>query len=178
MAIVGRVNPVGADRLISNIQDRIYGNLILKGWADYESYDRAYINNKGGGTIPEVYIGENEYKEVLMDDKFTASSFFLVDTTRSFEEGNFSQTISIIFQADIVELYPTIAHRADEEMHNDIVGSLEEYEGYLSNITTGVPGVYSALSIPDDYIDRVNNDDMSNYHVVKIDLEIPYQYCN
>ena len=178
MAIVTRVNPVGIDLEISKIQATLFNGLTGKGWTGYESYDRAYINPRSGGTIPEVYTGNKEYKEVLLDDTFTASSFFLVDPTRTESEGLLTQTVSVIFQADIVKLFPAITHRADEEMHDDIVSSLNEWEGYLSSIITGIAGVYSALDIPDDYLNRVSKDDMSNYHVVKIDLEIPYAYCN
>ncbi len=178
MAIVTRTNPVGIDLEIQKIQSTLFNGLTSRGWASYESYDRAYVNPKSGGTIPEIYTANNEYKEVLLDDTFTASSFFLVDPTRRENGGLLTQTISVIFQADVVKLFPAITHRADEEMHNDIIGSLQEWEGYLSSVITGVSGVYSALEIPDGYDNTVSKDDMSNYHVVKIDLEIPYGYCN
>lgn len=185
MSLVTIVDPVGIDILIASIQDRSFNNLITNGvgdWTDanYESYARAYVNPKKEGTIPEVYTGDREYKEVLMDDTFVASSFFLVDDSRVFDESQFTLSISIIYQADIQKLFPSILHRADEEMHKDIIDSLEdtEFTDFITDITTGIDGVYSDLDIPDSYLSGISLDDMSNYHVVKIDLEVPYGYCN
>lgn len=185
MALVLKTNPVGVDFVINDIQDLLFSNLTANGvgnWtsANYESYYRAFINPKDGGTIPEVDNGTNEYKEVLMDDKFTASSFFLVDDSRDFEDSQFGVSISVIFQADIKKLFASIPHRADEEMHKDIIDAIEDtqYTEMITGFTLGVSNVYSDLSIPDSYIERVGWDDLSNYHVIKLDLEVPYKYCN
>lgn len=180
MAEIKKIDPVGIDARIDSIQSAMYLYLGNQGWTNYESYQRAYILDKNGGTVPEVYTGANEYKEVLMNDKFNATSFFLVEDVRTFADNLFTQTVSIIFQADIVKLYPTIAHRADEEMHKDIIDSLiaSGFESRITNLTVGQENVYSALSIPASYLERIKLDDVSNFHIVKIDLEIPYQFCN
>ena len=64
-------------------------------------------------------------------------------------------------------------------MHEDIYNAIPKgYRKYLTEIVTGVNNVYSELNIPAEFIDRVRLDDMSNYHVVKINLEMPFTYCN
>ena len=179
MSLVQKVNPVGVDFLINQLQASIYSYLISVGWTNYESYARAYVNPKQGGTVPELYNGNNEYKECLLDDKYNATSFFTVGNTKSYSERVLTQDVSIIFQSDIVKLYPSILHRADEEMHEDIYNAIPKgYRKYLKEIVTGVNNVYSELNIPAEFIDRVRLDDMSNYHVVKINLEMPFTYCN
>jgi hypothetical protein len=182
MALIQKTNPKGVDFMIDAMQSRVYDKLIAKGWSNYESYPRAYANVKKGGTVPEFYLGENEYQEVLMNDKFSVTSFFLVDNARSFdkESGQFTQTVSMIFQADIRKLFPTVSHRADEEMHEDIFGSLKliNNKNFLTTLIVGVDDVYSSLSIPAEYIERVQMDDISNYHVCRLDFSIPYNYCN
>lgn len=182
MALVQKTNPVGIDFEINQIQKRMYDYFASIGWADHESYPRAYVNPKDEGTIPEVYVGNKEYKECLFDDKFNVTSFFIADDTRSFDAdgGQISQDISIIFQANIKTLYPSILHRADEEMHKHIYNSIvgAGIQDRLSSIITGVENVYSDLSIPASFIEKVKLDDMSNFHVVKVDLTLPFSFCN
>ena len=177
MALVLKTNPVGVDVVVNDIQNLLFTNLTSNGvgnWtnSNYQSYYRAFINPKNGGTIPEVDNGSNEYKEVLMDDTFTASSFFLVDNVRDFEESQFGVSVSIIFQANIKELFPSIPHRADEEMHKDIIDAIEDtqYTDMITGFSLGIDNVYSDLSIPESFIERVQWDDLSQYHIIKLYL--------
>lgn len=183
MSLVLKTSPVGIDAVINRLQNAMYSYLTTEiGWTNYESYPRAYVNPKEGGTIPENYIGNGEYKEVLFDDKFNVTSFFISDESRDYsnDEGQFVQDVSIVFQGNLKKLYATIAHRADEEMHKDLYNSLLESvtESELTGMVTGIDNVYSALSLPDGFKDRIKLDDMSYFHVVKIDLSIPFDYCN
>lgn len=180
--IVQKTDPVGVDAEIDRYQSKMYSYLTEKvGWGIYTSYPRAYKNTKSGGTIPEVYTGKKNYKEVLLNNKINVNSFFLVEDSRDYdnENGRFEQGISIIFQSNLKKLYPAILHRADEEMHKDIFNAIKHtFKSFtLDEFITGVENVYSDLDIPSENIERVKLDDMSYYHVVKIDLTIPYQYC-
>ncbi|MGR3221310.1 MAG: hypothetical protein ACUZ8H_16055 [Candidatus Anammoxibacter sp.] len=183
MSLVLKTNPVGIDHSINKIQNSIYSYLTNNiGWTNYESYPRAYVNTKAGGTIPENYVGNGEYKEVLFDDTFNVTSYFIADETRSYsnDDGQLLQDVSIVFQGDLKKLYSAILHRADEEMHKDLYDSLVNavIEDMLTGIVTGVDNVYSDLSLPEDFINRITLDDMSYYHIVKINLSIPFDYCN
>lgn len=170
MALIQKTSPRGIDFAINKIQTYLYNELNL---ADYESYPRAYKNSKvDGGVIPEIYIGENEYKEVFMDDKFDLTSFWLVDDNSTVDEFT-TTTVSVVFQALLDELYPTITHRADEEFVNDVYNILynNPYDYDLTGVVRGVENVYSEFDTS-----QVTWDDMSEYFVVRFDLEVVYDY--
>jgi len=178
--LIAKVNPTGIDESISKIQSRIYSLLTTKyGWTNYECYPRVYLNPREDGLIPEYYQGKNEYKDVLYNDKFNVTSFFIVGGTRSYVGGKFTQKISLIFQADITKLYTSIPHRADEEMHRDIYLSVNKtvWNQYITSIITGLDQVFNDVNIPSKMKEKLKIKDMSNYHIVKIDLEVPFEYC-
>lgn len=186
MALIQKVVPVGIDYEIDKIQDALYTYLtsVDIGWTSYESYPRVYINPREGGSVAEYYTGANEYIEVLMNDNFTVTSFFIVENTKSYNngEGRLEANISMIFQADISKLFPAIAHRADEEMHKNVFDGITAIarNNKFTALITGINDVYSELSIPDSYLDKsVKYHDMSNFHIFKIDFGgIKYNYCN
>lgn len=186
MALIQKAGPVGIDFEIDKLQSVLYNYLTGAniGWTNYESYPRAEINPKADGDIPEYYTGSGEYIEVLMNDAFTVTSFFLVGNTKVYNsgEGRLEANVSLIFQADISKLFPTVPHRADEEMHRDVFGGLDitAQKNKLTGLITGLSDVYSDLSIPSDYLDKsVKLHDMSNFHIFKMDFgAIQYNYCN
>ena len=110
MAIVSKTVPKGVDSVIEAIQQYLYPNLIGEGWTNYECYPRANKNVKTDSLIPEVSEDQKNYVEVLMNDKFQATSFFLVDDNVPFdnEERLFVQNVSLIFQVNLVDLFPSI----------------------------------------------------------------------
>ena len=121
MALVSKTDPKGIDISIGKLQNLLFTELDL---LSYESYPRVYKNpDINGLTIPETYIATKDYKEVFFDDKFSLSSFWLVDDNRSIDEFA-TTTISVVFQVLLDELYPTVPHRADEEFIRDIYNIL------------------------------------------------------
>ena len=171
MANVIKTNPRGIDYPIQRIQTLLYNDLIAGGWTSYEAYGRVYKNLKEDKVIPEFATSNKDYKEVLFDDKFNATSFFMVDDKITYN-GTGTANVSLIFQAKIDKLFPTITHRADEEMHEDIVTSLNHRNfGKITGITTGIKQVYADLNIDIEGID-----DMSGFHVVKFDLIVNFNY--
>lgn len=183
MAINRKVDPVGIDTAIDSIQLNVFNYLTnIAGWTEYESYPRAYKNKKGKDIIPEISItDQEEYLEVLYDDKFNVTSFFLTDDkTPAESEEVFTQGLSLIFQGDLEKLFPTLSHRADEEMHDDILKSLSgvEIDAQLKQVVRGTKNVYEDLNITGVLRDGVDLDDMSNFHVIRIDLEFKYYYRN
>lgn len=168
MATYLKINPVGIDIVIQKLQTSLYSAL---NWQKYESYGRAYKNKKSGQTIPEVFISNKDYREVLLDDKVNASSFFIAGDNITYNEMATAK-VSLIVQCDLLALYAGIAHRADEEMHEEIIRHIKQndYADFIG-ITTGIEQVYSDLNIDIKY-----TDDMQKYHVVKFDFEVIYNY--
>ena len=166
--------PVELDVEIDRLQLKMYNYLTnTVGWEFYNSFPRAYALRRKGEIIPEFYKGDGEYQEVLTNDKCNVNSFFLADETRDLEGNYITQNISIIFQSNINKLYPTIPHRADEEMHKDVLSAIKKanYINQVNTLVTGVENVYSALSLN---LDEESLNDISDYHVVKVDLTINY----
>lgn len=178
MSLVTKISPVGIDKAIDRIQRNLFSYLTTTaGWTNYESYPRAYKNPKGNDTIPEVYVGNNDYQEVFFDDKFNVTSFFLVEDTVTNnnvvgDEPQYTQGISIIFQATLPELYPSISHRADAEMHDDIFKAFDSFFKEVNSVSTGINNVYSDVTV----LDSIQFTDMSDFHVVKFDTTIDYLY--
>lgn len=179
MSLVKKTLPVGIDIVIDGLQEELYTGLTAKGWTDYESYPRTYKNETKEGLIPETYTDKGEYKEVYFDDKFNATSFWIAEDVKTQDnDPRFKVNIKVIFQVKLNKLYPTITHRADEEMHKDIssiLGNSYVVDRYNTKITTGIKKIYNDEGL----ISTKGFEDMSNYHVVKFDIGVDYAFaCN
>jgi hypothetical protein len=176
MAIVQKTSPVDVDLIIDYHQSYLFNNLSVSGLTnstDWESMPRVYKNPWKRGKMPELYLGDGEYREVFYDDRFKMSSFYIVGDTRTLDEGLVQVDVSLIVQADIAKIYPTILHRADEELNNRFVSLSENYGGAdsfeLTGIVNGVENVYSEF-----LTDNVGLDDMSNQYVVRFNYSAQY----
>ena len=177
-----RVNPLGVDYQIAMLQGDLYSSLTMNyGWTNYESYDRAYKNERAKEIVPEFYLSNRDYKEVLFDDKKNVTSFFLADDQRTYskENLNFKQGVSFIVQAKLDKLLPLITHRADEELISQVINSANEtgWGASFTDVITGIDKVYSDLKINRT---KKNMDDMSNYFICRFDFELTYEMnkCN
>lgn len=167
--------PVGVDVVIDKLQSDLYRYLVVTaGWRSYKSYHRAYKNKKGDNLLPEVYTEKGEYKEVLFDDVYAVSSFFVVDDKRTFDYKNNTYThgAAIIFQANLKKLFPASVHRADEEMIDNIrVGIKKKFwENRMRDIATGIDEVYRSLKL--DY--KKQYEDISYFAIARINFELIY----
>lgn len=172
MTLISKTDPKGIDKIINDIQLLLFNNVT---WADYESYHRAYKNERAEDQMYEVFTSGNEYKEVLIDDTFDATSFFIVSDTATFDE-RWNTTVSVIFQLNLKKLYPLIAHRADEEAHNEVSVIIEGTPGFtMSGLTKGIRGVYSDIGYGANIFE-----DMQPLHVFKLDINVNYDQdcCN
>lgn len=178
MSLVQKTSPVGIDTSIDKIQVELYNHLTtFAEWSEYESYPRAYKNPLGESTIPEVAVDDEEYKEVLFDDRFRATSFFLTEDNVQSNGNVFTQSVTIIFQGILTALYPLItSHRADAEMLDDIMRAFEKTDFTVTNIITGVDNVYSDLSLRNRLKEHIDLTDMSAFHVLRLDFDVQYTY--
>ena len=169
MSTVLKTSPVGIDFAIQQIQKGVYAEL---GWANYQSYGRCYINESEVGLKAEVYTSLGDYADCLFDDRYYATSFFYVEPKIEYNE-RAEANISLIVQANLKKLYPSITHRADEELHNDVITALKKRidSGEITGITTGLSNVYSDLKI-----DNIKYTDISDFHCVKFDFKINYDF--
>lgn len=158
------------DFAIQKLQSWIYSQLT---WADYVSYGRIYKNkNESGDVIPEFYTSNNEYIEILFNDRHDATSFFVAsDNIDIFDKSILEQNVSLIYQAKIDKLYPSTTHRADSELHNEITKLLmsSPYDVELLSIEIGIDNVYKEFET-----ENVKFTDMSDFHVCRFNLKIKF----
>lgn len=177
MALYKRQNPEGVDVVIDLLQLDLFIELIKNfGWKDWDSFDRVYKNRKADNTIPEAFIGNGEYVEVLFNDKQTVRSFFLADEKRTYDEAKFVfiQGVSLIVQVRLDKLYPTeAASRHDEKMINDVVRAISKrgWDTKLADVITGVENVYSGLKLS---YEKKYFHDMGSFFIARFNFKMIY----
>jgi hypothetical protein len=171
MALVQKISPIGVDKIIDSLQDYLYSDLNINDW---ESYPRAYKNPakfNDDQFVAEVFAND-EYYEVFFNDDFSLVTFFVVDDQREFDAGFYTVGISLIIQANIKEIYPSITHRADEELLNAFVNSIQYYSGEgvdLGDIETSVESVYREFDF-----EKLKFNDMNDLFVARINMTATY----
>lgn len=151
--IYTKINPIGIDKRIQGIQKQMH-DALLPLWAiessEYDCYGRAYRNQDAEGKfIPEVFIGKNdsgkEYKDPLINDNKIVTSFFGVNTRYQQMTGNMSRaSVSLIFSLNLDKV-KSVNHRADEEVHMDILTVLQRNRDIVEIIDL-VQGIDYVLS--------------------------------
>jgi len=143
--------PVGIDWHIQKAQQKLHTYLTAK-WAiadkDYECYGRAYRNKEKSGYIAEVYDANGEYKEVYWDDKLKAISFFGVGENIAYSTQS-TANVHLVFFVNLKKLKPSITHRADEEIRQDVFNAFgkssyglvfQSFDLWLDNVLREYPG--------------------------------------
>jgi len=177
-----KVSPVGVDIPIQKLQVYLHDKLLVK-WglqtADYQAYGRCYRNQKEAGYVAEVYVGSNEYKEVYLDDRIAALSFFGLS-------GDIDHTITntadvhLIYWVNIKRLKPAIAHRADEEVRKDVQVLVDNgYQGFqFAGIRLGIESVHQeyrgTVMAAQANLDTLKYRDMHPFHCFRLDFKVNY----
>lgn len=170
MALIQKTNPVGLDNEVQRFQTWIYNELIALGWTNYESYPLVYKTESENGIRPELNIDWKDYSEVLYSDKFNATSFFIQDDTTDYNKTN-TVNISIIFQADVKELYSNVPHYADNEMQEEITDIIRrnDYGFTLNTIQRGIGNVYSEFDK-----EGIKYSDIAPRHTLRYNFTVTY----
>lgn len=187
--LITKTNPVGIDVAIQQLQTFLHKHLVSKwgltGDDDplYKCYGRADRNKKDSGYVAEVYtggLGGVDYTDVYWDDSLKAISFFGTGSKTTFEVKN-KVEVHLVFFVNVAKLKPSVAHRADEEVRNEIQQlfgntlhgfSLESIELWLENVLREYPG-----SRRDQRLIVV---DMQPVHCFRLNLTLLYKpsICN
>lgn len=124
-------NPVMIDRALAYIQDELIKNI---GWLNY-AFGRAQrlATQREHKTYyyPGVYIGENEYLNVLPGQEIGNRTFFVVDDPQTIEFNprryNFIKSpISLICWYDLSDIYPDSKERNTEDVKRQIIRVLTD----------------------------------------------------
>jgi hypothetical protein len=181
--LITKTNPLGIDWYIQQQQMQLHKQLMAKWALDtedatqnalYECYGRVYRNATKDGYIAEMYAGNKQYKEVYWNDKLYAISFFGLGNPM--QRATLSTAnVHLVFFVNLNKIKPGIAHRADEEVRNDvetITGRfsngfvLTSTELWLQNVLKEYPG-----SRRDERLKFV---DMQPVHCFRLNFTISY----
>lgn len=183
MSKIIKTAPKGIDVKIQAYQGFIYDKLLAT-WGitgtDYNSYGRAYRNQSEKGYIPEVFTGNSalsgkDYQEVLFNDRVKVQSFFGVGETQQFKAGAATAKVFLVFMCNVKELKPTIQHRADEEIRNDVekLCASPRHGFTMTGIITGIDSVFNEYpGVRRDEGMRFR--DMHPKHCFRIDFDLLY----
>jgi len=186
--LITKTNPTGVDSQIQKLQTDIHKKLMTRWGLDmndstqnalYECYGRCYRNKKDTGYVAELFLGGKDYKDAYWNDNLYALSFFSEDSRVVAEKGQAKVNVAIIFFVNLEKLKPSIAHRADEEVRQDVILSIGtfnnsfHYEGFetgIENVLREYPG-----SRRDEGLKAV---DMQPIHSFRINLSLIYKNNN
>lgn len=166
MTVYAKENPVGLDKRLYKLQLKI--NEI--GWDNIDVYGKFYINERNEIKIAEAYVGNGEYREVLVDDRKTAVFGFLVGDTRS--GLNMIKTpVELVCSVDLSKIGES-TDRNDEEAMLQVL-KIMKYNMLLDNekeIKTGLDNVFSSIST-----EQFKFRDMHPYFNFSIGFDIVYK---
>lgn len=168
-------NPTGVDVPIKRIQKRMYDTLVsLWQVSNYDAYGRVYKNMKLERKMPEHYIGEGEYKEVLLDDTKDAISFFSIHDSASVNGNILNTGCDIVFSINL-KAASSNTDRTDAEVQRDVFNVLNRFNGVfnIATIEIGLTNVYSDYRGVSEHFK-----DMQDYHHFKIKGNINYTNNN
>lgn len=182
MSIISKTNRNGVDVALETLQQRLYPKLLAywDGTATYDMFPRANKNHIDGEIYPQISLDEKDYQDVLFNDKFSVTSFFIVNNTRGYstELGQTTHKVSLIFQADLVALYGQ-TNRADEQFNMDVLRELSRESLYINVDTIEVietpNDVYSDFTFNQGTFDKLRIQDFSQHHVVRFNFDITYR---
>ncbi len=163
----------GIDVAINDVQTDLYASLTSLWSGDIEGYGRIHKNNKKDTTIPEHYIGENQYKDVYYDDKLGADFFFIVgddDTTE--DEMLYISKVKCVFMLNLSRIYPSDAERSDVKAQRDVVEILRKYDyhGYtITGISKTISNIFSGFDTS-----KIKFTDIHPAHCFSINIDLSY----
>lgn len=179
--LVSKTNPVGIDWHIQQLQTKLHNTLVgadywsLTDTGKYRCYGRCYRNKTDNGYIAEHYESANEYREVYWDDALSVISFFGISDNIELSVGA-KTDVHLVFFVKLTDLAPSITHRADEEVRNQVLKvigkssngfTVNSVELWLENVLREYSG-----SRRDERLKYV---DMHPVHCFRINMSISYK---
>ena len=177
MALIQKTDPKGLDIKIDGFQSYLFRVL---GFADWQSYPRIHPvpsdpDSQYKGLIPAHFLsGSNvDYDEVYLNDEFNLSTFFYTDSDSTFESWKGKTIVSLIVQARLSDLYPSVDHIADEELNAAIIEASNNYFGFETFTLIGQKN--KVQEVYEEFItDQIRLTNMQPYYVVRFDYEVNY----
>lgn len=143
-------NNTGIDVNIDGFQRMLYPKLVDSwgvNFADakgYNSYPRAYRNEGADGYYPEVFVSGTEYKEVFLDDKLVAISFFGIGEDQPYRGENFQATVHLCFFVNLKKIFG-VGEREDEKVRQQVIKLVQGSKAFgfqFTGLETGIDNVF------------------------------------
>lgn len=144
-------------------------------WLGVEMFGRAYKNiSKNGKVVPEVFIGNGEYREILTNDLKSVTMFFMdSDKHTKVNPMQMETDISIVFIIDLVKLKGSNSQRLDALVQHEVLSLLKPIAQFeIKELIKGL----DALSEFDT--SKIKLSDMQPYHIFSITGKIKYNINN
>ena len=173
----------GIDVNIDGLQRALYPKLVslwglnAQSNTDYNSHARAYRNQtKDDGFVPEIYTDGGEYKEVYVDDRIKALSFFTVSDTVDFSDNLLKADVSLIFFVDLSKIAPG-EDRNDEVVRQQVIRLVQGKRWFnfsFTGVQTGIESVFREFSGLRRSV-GVKYRDMYPFHCFRINFSVTYK---
>lgn len=166
MTVYAKSNPVGIDKRILRIQNK----LDELDWGNIDVYGKLYINQKNGERIAEAYVGNGEYSEIFVDDRKTAVFGFFVSENRS-GLNMIRVPVELVCSVRLDKLSVTTERQDEEallEVHKII--KKETLRPQEREIKTGLSNVFNRIST-----ERIKYRDMHPWFNFSIGFDLVYK---
>ena len=165
----------GVDIPISTLRDALATRL----WTDVTPsifYSRIYRNiSREGELIGEIYVAENEYKQMQFDDTYFINVFF--DPSDNIEDVNpdiqTTREVGIIFAVNVTKIYPSLAYRALEEIYRDVLSVMNETSGLQITPNEIVSGLDAYGDLSTGHLKEFN---MHPWHTFRVNTTMKIDY--
>lgn len=134
---------------------------------------RAYINQRDGGTIPEIFEETTgRYRELLLDSSKSGIVFFDWQNKTGIAGSNYRARVWVMFAVNLTTLYPSETARADEHAHRDALALIQKSEFDPVALVTGLESFRHFTAYPQ------KADDMQPFHLFRVECDLNYNYQN
>lgn len=161
----------GIDIAIKRLVDVFTAKL----WAgkSVEFNGRAYINQRDGGTIPEIFeAATGRYRELLLDSSKSGIVFFDWQNKTEIAGSNYKARVWVMFAVNLSTLYTSEIARADEHAHRDALALIQKSGFDPVALVTGLESFRHYTAYPQ------KADDMQPFHLFRVECDLNYNYQN
>lgn len=138
-----KTNPKGIDFPIQRTQIYLFDKLTASLGVEIDGYGRAYVDEEQDSIMPRAYLGDGEYKELLIDDTIKGLHFFFVEKNAEVlaNTGLSSNEVDLIVIIDDLRKVRTdVDHYADEEIKEEVKCIVKQF-WEMESVTKGEPAL-------------------------------------
>ena len=168
-----RETPTGLDKTLQSVQKDLYNYLLQKWNGPIQASGRVYRNPRNGDVVPERWNGKG-YEEVYFDDSYSASFFFIDDSTHDSADGLvFAAKVKLVVLIDLNKIKAPSPERLDEEARKEVVSYLRDITDgryIITGLQKGVDTVFAGFDKS-----KIRLTDMHPKHTFAVQMTVYYE---